>query len=410
MIKIIILGAGNGGVMAALGLEKKFRNRKDISITIVDKRVYHEFHPNLYEVATAEEELVSQEQLKKSITLPLAEIFSGKNIIIVQDTVVGIDRSAKTVSLQLKKISYDYLIIAMGSTTDYFNIPGAKENSLPLKSLADALRIRNQLEFAIQAHRLDISKRNLRIVVAGGGYTGVELAGELSHEIELLAWKNQYPLEKIEIALIEAMSQLIPGFSSRLSQDALWHLRNNGVRVMLSSPIAKVDEHFLELANGERVAFDVLVWTTGVRSVELPCTEPLVLDRKGRIITNEFLQSQDDSAIFAVGDCAAVTNVDGRPAPPTAQDAITQGSYIATALPLLMQNKKPVAYAGQKHGAIIALGGKYFIMDYGGVYLRGWFAYAARQLANVHYYASIVGWWKAVQYIALQIKIYSRND
>jgi NADH dehydrogenase len=407
MTKIVILGSGFAGVVAAKKLSKVLPSS---SVTLISQHNYQLFNSNLFEVATAEEEFVSSSKLKKSVTIPLAEMLDFKKINFVQAEVTKIDQSQKFVQAGTKKIAYDYLVLATGSVSDFFGIPGSEQYSLPLKSFPDALRIKNQIEFAIQAHRLDVNKPNLRIVVAGGGYTGVEFAAELSHEIEIVAWKNQYPPEKIEIVILEAAGQLIPGFSTRLSQDALWHLKNRGVRVQLSSPITLVDEHFLTLANGEKESYDVLVWTTGVRARSLPFVEPMNLDRKGRIVTSQFLQTDKFENIFAIGDCACVINVDGKPAPPSAQDAVQHGRYVAYALQLILKNQRPAAYRGKAHGFIVTLGGKYAIMDYGGFYFKGFLAFLFRQGANFRYYLSVVGFWKALKYIIFQMDVFSRND
>lgn len=410
MKKIVVLGGGYGGAVAALGLARQFPDKKEVSIILIDKHNYQLFNSNLFEVATAEEDFVSLEQLKKSITIPHVEMFDGENVELLQAEISEIDAAQKIVSAGGKKIAYDYLVVALGSVSDYFNIEGAEKYSLPLKSYTDALRIKNQLEFAIQAHRQDINKPNLRIVVAGGGYTGCEFAAELSHEVDILAWKNQYPPEKIEIVIVEATAQLIPGFSTRMSQDALWHLKNHGVRVQLSSPIAKVNEQFVEFGNGEQEAYDVLVWTTGVKARSLPFVQRPNLDKKGRVITNQFLQSDKDDHIFVIGDCACILNVDGKPAPPSAQDAIAQGDYIAYALPKLMANQRPQEYQGRKHGFIVTMGGKSAILNYGGFYFKGFAAFVVRQLANLRYYAKVVGWWQAFKYIVFQVDVFSRND
>ena len=417
MKKIVILGAGYGGILTALGLSKKYAN--DFTITLIDRHDYQLFASNLYEVATADEELVSQRQLKKSIAIPLSEILSGHKVTFVQAEIGEINREQKTVAAGDRKISYDYLIVAMGSISDYFGVAGAKDFSLPLKTLTDGLRIRNAIEFAIQTHRMDISKPNVRVVIAGGGYTGVEFAAELAKEMKFVAFKNQYPPEKIEIDIVEAMPQIIAGFSQRLSQDALNRLKKLGVRVQLSSPIAGVDQHFLSLSTGEKLEYDVLVWAAGVRAVTLPFTQPLELDKKGRIVTNGFLQAslgnllssaKPEDSIFALGDCACVINADTRPAPPTAQDAVEQAKYLVYTLPLIAKNQKPLPYKGKKHGFIVALGGQWAIMDYGGFYFRGWVAYVVDQFAHINYYRKVVGWVRAFKYIAFQVDIYRRND
>ena len=410
MKKIVILGAGIGGIHVALDLERLFKHDRSVGITLVDRNSDHIFTPDLYEVATAEEEFVSQSQLRQSICVPLSEIFKGENVTLIRDEIIGIDKKAKTVQLSLKKISYDYLIIALGAVTNYLTIPGAEKFSLPFKTFKDALKIRNQLEFAIQAHRMDVNKPNLRIVVAGGGYAGVEIVGELSHEIEILAWKNQYPVEKIEIVLVEAANKLISNLSNRMSEEALRHLSSHQVRVMISSQIVRVDQHFVELQNGERLAHDVLIWACGIKANMADGMADLILSKSGAIAVNKYLQSVVDENVYALGDCSVVMDDGGNPAQQTVFSTIDQAKLLARNFPLFLRNLKPRAYVNKRHGTIVSLGGKYYIMDYMGIFFCGWTAYVFRQVTNFRYFVGILGIAKALQYLAFQIKIYSRND
>jgi len=411
MQKIIIVGAGYGGIVAALGLEKKFGMSKNVSITLIDRHDYQLYAANLYEVAAAEEELTTVKELKRSIALPFWEVFKGKNIKLIQAEVTNINPVQKTVQAGIQKLEYDFLVLATGSVSDYFGIEGAEKFALPLKRLSDGLRVRNQIEFAIQRHRLDMSKKNIRIVVAGGGYTGVEFAGELPRLLDMVAWKNEYPREKIEVTIVEAMPMLLPGLSPRMSADAYTRLRDLNIRVQLSSRIAKIDEHFVELDSREKMEYDLLVWTTGVKPAVFPISEPIELDRKGRVVVNTFLQVEKYGNIFGLGDNACIINSDGRPAPPTAQDAIEQGEYVSYALPYVMKNKKPKKpYRGKPHGYIVVMGGQWAILNYGGFYFSGRLAYYIRELAALNYYRKVVGLWKAIKYVVFQVTIHSRNN
>ena len=411
MKNIVIVGAGFGGLQTALGLEKKFKNNKDITLTLIDKRDYHLFTPNLYEAATAEEELVSIEQIKKSITLPFSDILAGKKIKFIKAEVKSINPEDKQIILAGKTIAYDYLVLALGSESDYFNIPGAKENSLTLKDLPDALRLRNAIDFAISSQRQDINKKNIRILLAGGGYTGLELAAELKGLVDFLAWKNSYPREKIEIAVIDGNSKLVQGFDDRLSEDAYERLQELGIRVHLSSRVSGVDANFIELLSGEKMAYDVLIWTAGVKGCAFHTTAEMALDRRGRLPVNKFFQVENHHNIFALGDLACVIGTNGKPVPGSAQDAIDQAEYLAYALPFLMQNKQPIkSYKNKEHGFIVSLGGKWAVISYGRFYFTGLIAYLADQFAHFSYYASIVGWWKALRCVVFQVEMYSRND
>ncbi len=421
MTNIVIVGGGFGGLGAALGLEKKFKGNKNIAITLIDKRDYHLFTPNLFEVASAEEELATISQMKKSISLPFAEILRGKNVRFFKSCLKHIDPAKKQLELDHKQINYDYLILALGSESNFFNIEGAQKYALALKDLPDALRIRNQIEFAIQAHKFDVSKKTVRLVMAGGGYTAVELVGELKGLADFLAWKNQYPREKIEIEIIEAANILMPGLSSRLSRDALGRLQELGVRVRLSSRISEVDEHFVGLMSGDRIAYDVLIWSTGIKACDCHM-EVAGLDKNGRLPVNEFFQVVSNGkiphfvrdgtgAVFALGDMAAVLDGKGRPVPASAQDAQDQAKYLAYALPYIIKNQKPpLPYKNIKHGFIVNVGGKWAIMSYNGIYLTGWLAYFIDKLAHLRYYASLIGFYKALKCVIFEMEIYGRND
>lgn len=410
MTNIVVVGGGFGGLGAALGLEKKFRNNKNIAVTLIDRRGYHLFTPNLYEAASSEEELTAIAQIKQSLSLSFAEILKGKNIRFIKGELKGVDAAKKQLELGRGKINYDYLILALGSKSDFFGIVGAEKYALELKDLPDALRIRNQIEFAVQARKFDINKKNIRLVVAGGGYTGVELAGELKNLADFLAWKNGYPREKIEIEILDAGTSLVKGHDSRLSRDVYGRLRGLGVRISLSARVAEVDEHFIWLMSGEKIAYDVLLWTAGVKAqtVFLPGAEP---DKKGRLPVNGLFEVKGQNHIFALGDNAAVLNGKGQPVYSSAQDARDQADYLAYALPYIIKNQKPPRpYKNLKHGFIVNVGGKWAVMSYNGIYLTGYFAYLMDKLAHLRYYISVVGFWKALKCVAFQMRIYSRND
>ncbi len=410
MENIVIVGAGFGGLTVALGLEKQFRRDKNISLTLVDRNDYHLFTPNLYEVASAEEEFVSARQLKKSIALPIKEILRGRNIAFLKGELKLVDQLQKKTVIDSRELEYDYLILALGSRSEYFAIEGAKKYALPFKDLKDAFRIKNQIEFAVQLHRQDAIKKVVRVVIAGGGYAGVELAGELTTAVSVIAWKNNYPLEKIELQVVEAANKLISGFNDNLSKDALLRLKELGVRVSLTSAIVRADPYFLSLSTGEKIAYDVLVWTAGVRAESLPFEHKVATDSAGRIRSNAYLQAQDWENIFVIGDECRVLDEAGNPAASSAQDAIRQGRYLAEALPKIMQNQRPQGFTCQKHGYIVNIGGKWAILNIGRFYFKGFLAYFIHQLAHINYFRTLIGWRRAIFYVLFEVKIFSRND
>ncbi len=411
MTNIVIAGAGFGGLVTALELEKKFKGRKDVSITLVDRHDYHLFNPSLYEIATAEEEFTNIAQLKESIVLPLRKILAGKKIKFVKGEIGEIDRLQKKLKTTSRVLDYDYLILAFGSQTEYFGVEGAKEYSVPLKSLTDAFRLRNAVEFSVAAHKHDSVKQYVRLVVAGGGYTGVELVAELDKLADIVAWKNDYPREKVEVMVVEAANMLVPGFDERASRDIYQRLTDLNVKIKLLSPIFKVEPHFISLVSGEKIPFDVLVWTTGVRAKECSMGQPCECNKRGQLETDEFLRVKGETHIFALGDMACVHGSGQSIVPTTAQAAIAEAKYLAKALPLLMQNKKPTqGFKMDKHPFIVSVGGKWALLKSDHFYFTGFIPYVLRLGANWRYFKSLIGWFKAARYVLFDAEIYSRND
>lgn len=410
MKKIIIAGAGFGGLNLALRLEKKLGKQKDVSITLIDKHDYHLFNPALYEAAAADEEFTSLNQLKRNIVLPLRSVLSGRNIKFVQAEITHIDQLQKKITAGVRELEYDYLVLALGSQAEYFNIIGAEQYSLPLKSLNDAFRIRNTMEFAVQSHRNDVVKQYIRFVVAGGGYTGVELAGELVKLADILAWKNGYPREKIEILVIESTNQLVPGFDQETSRAIFQRLLDLGVQIKLASSIFKVAQHFVELATGERILFDALVWTAGVRAKNIPAAAAWPTDKRGQLKVDAFLRVQGQDGIFALGDIASIKNTQGNFLPATAQAATAEAKYLSGSLPQFLQHKMPGQFAFEQNNFVVSVGGKWALAKFKKQVLSGYTGYLVRLAANWRYYAGLIGWLPALKYVLSQAGVFGRND
>lgn len=402
---IIIVGAGYAGIAAAKGFEKN----PDFNVTLVDRRNYHLYSPNLYEVASAEEEFTTVADLKRSIALPIAEIFKDGSIKFKQAEVKEINPSQNFLIAGSSKINYDYLVLAGGAATEYYGIKGAKEFSMPLKTLTDALAVRNKLEFVFEAKAMSFKKDFIRLVVAGGGYTGCEFAAQLSDFVKILCWKYGFPESLVEVVIVEASSKLVNGLSDRLSIDVWERMEQLNVRVLLSSPIFSVEQNFVCFLSGEKMEYDALVWAAGVRGSAV-LSPDIAVDKKGRALVNEFLQVKDHHNIFALGDIAAAVNKKGMPLPQTAVNAIEQGEYLAYALPIISKNQKPRGYVGKQHGLIVALAGRWAILKAGPLYMAGWLAFVVRNFVTLNYYRTVVGWWKAFKYVWLQWREYGRND
>ncbi len=405
---IVIVGAGFGGLQTAISLSKRMGTLVDI--TLVDKHDYHLFSPNLYEVATSGEDLTNLSELRQHIVVPISRIISGTHIRFVQAEVESVNQKAREVGLGVKILPYTTLVIALGSVNDDHGTLGASEFAMPLKTLSDVFRIRNAIEFAFQAHRQDPVKKLIRIVVAGGGYTGVEFITELASAVPFLAWKNSIPRHKIELEIIDSENVLIPGLNEKLSKDAKFRMQELGIRVRLNEKITRVDRQFVEYKSGERETYDVLVWAAGVKAYNLSFANPVVLGKQGRLVVNEYLQLKEHPEIYAVGDMAAVLNCDGQLAQCSVPDAWEQGGYVAYAIECAYYNRRPRIYHSKPHGFIVTLGGKWAIATNKYVYLKGMVGYIVRLFVHMRYYARILGFFTAIKQIYGQADVFGKND
>jgi NADH:ubiquinone reductase (H+-translocating) len=410
MKDIVIIGAGFAGLRAALNLEKKLRQNPNIRITLVDRESYHLFAPFLYEVATNPEELTAVEELRETIALPIAKILQGKRITFLQGVVTEVCENENYIVVSDKKMHFDFLIQALGSQSNYYHIPGADTYAFPLKTLRDALKIRNRIEFLVQAHRQDITKQYIRIGIAGGGFLGVEIAAELAGYLDFLAWKNQYPRSKLQVVVIEAGACLLPGMDTGVAAATLARLQELGVSVLTNHAVSKVEEYFVEFANTERLEVDCLIWAAGVRANSLPGDNSEV-DRAGRAVVCTCLEHQGKENILYIGDQACVLDEHANALTGTIPHAESMGRYAAFAVTEYLQNKRPHPFVcDAPKGYFIAMGGRWALCKSPHWYLKGRLAYILRTFVYLRYYASILGWYQALRITLLQWNVYGRNN
>lgn len=414
---VVIVGGGFGGVTCAAELAKhiKYSNIPETKIILVDKKDYQLYYPNIYEVATSEEEFVSIAALKKSVALPLREILPDASRHI-QGELTEVNQNQKYISVREvngidTKVNYDYLVLALGSVTDFFGIPGARENSLTLSSIADALKIRNAAEFLIQSHQMDVNKKAVRIVLGGGGFTGVELVAELLNLIEILSWKYSYPAEKIELMIIEGGNQLMPGMPAVISSTIYHRLRGFGVNIVLGKIISSVDKEQITLNNGEVVNYDLFIWTGGVKSATIPFIDKVETDRKGRALTSFDLSLKGDTSIFMVGDDACVMDADQHPMPQTATQAIFHAEYVAKAITSRITGKELENHNCKVSPFIVPVRGKWAILRLpSGFTMIGFIPWLGKIFASAGYFARFMPWSKALRLAFFEEDLYIRND
>jgi NADH dehydrogenase len=325
---IVVLGAGFGG----LEFCQQLRKRDDVIITLIDRQNHHLFQPLLYQVATAG---LSAPEIAK----PIRSILSNqKNLHVLLDEVTRIDLEKQSVSLrETGRITYDYLVIAVGARTNYFGNDHWGSYALGLKSLDDATRIRHNLLLAFEeAEREQDPQRRaqlMRSVVVGGGPTGVEMAGaiaELTKRVLARDFKNIQP-ERAEIVLLEVAPRILGPFSEKLSDSAQRQLESLGVEVRLNQKIKDIRRGVIELED-ESLHAENIIWGAGVRANPV-CEElPVEQDRAGRLKVAPDLSLPGYANAFALGDIVHLTDAKGQPVPGVSPAAMQMGKHAARAI------------------------------------------------------------------------------
>ncbi|MEQ8677866.1 MAG: NAD(P)/FAD-dependent oxidoreductase [Aggregatilineales bacterium] len=326
--RVIIIGAGFGGLYAARTLAKH-----EIDILLIDRNNFHLFTPLLYQVATCGLD-------PSEIAYPIRSIFrKNKNVQFLLGEVNAIDREAKQVSINANgktlNEAYDYLIIAAGSVTNYFNNGALEQNGFGLKTLSDAVRLRNHiLKLFERATWTDDPQQKAALttmVVVGGGPTGLETSGAL-YELYNNVLKHEFSKEKhmrARVILVEAMDRLLIPYPERLQESALEQLKSLGVEVILGQSVKEAALNHVILSSGDVIRTHTLVWAAGVKGA--PFAEMLGVDaqRGGRIAVDEMLLVDGVQDVYAVGDIAYLIAPDGQPYPQVIPVAQQQGTLAA---------------------------------------------------------------------------------
>ena len=321
--RVVVVGAGFGGLRVARGLAGV-----EADVVVVDRHNYHCFQPLLYQVATAGLE-------PEEIAQPVRRILRGiPNVRFRMASVNKIDLENRQLITNDGSISYDYLVLATGSTSHYFGLNHISEQALGLKDLNQAVALRNRLLecFEMAVAEKDSARRAalLTFVVAGGGPTGVEFAGALAELIRLVLVHDYAGLDvkDARVVLLEAGPTLLPMLAPPLQKAAIRALRQKGVDVRTGCPVQDFDDESVRLADGSTIPAHTLVWAAGVRAAPIASEPSLPSDRGGRIAVGPTLQVEGHPEVYAIGDLARFEE-NGKPLPMVAPVAIQQGELVA---------------------------------------------------------------------------------
>jgi NADH:ubiquinone reductase (H+-translocating) len=389
-MKILILGAGYAGLRAALDLDQLMRGREDVGVTLVDQFPYHQLIQLLHLTASAGHH-------SREAIYDLKRLLRDRAIGFVQGRAAHIDAAARLVHLdEGAPLAYDKLIIALGAETAYYDIPGAREYTLPLRTYPDALKLRDHLidQFIAAGKTTDPTERRILLTTAivGAGYTGGQFAGELAAWADDLCERAGVPRGEARIALLEQTDQLFPQFGAWAAKAALARLDQLGVSVYLNTGATAVEPRLLRVSDGRVLRAATIVWAAGIQGPALLADSGLPVTKNGRVKVDRYLRVEGQAAIFALGDCALIPDPaagSNATVPTTASYALRQGSHIANSIAAEIAGEAPRAYEPLRLGELVSIGPDYALGSPLGVPVTGYPAYLLKKGVEQYYRATI---------------------
>lgn len=384
---VVVVGAGFAGLAVAQRMQGK-----GMKVTLLDRQNYHTFLPLLYQVAAAE--LGPTE-----IAYPVRSILrNNRDVEFRMGTLKSVDPQARVVVTDREQIVYDHLVLAMGATTNYFGVDGAREHAFPLRRMEEAIPLRQHIltrfEKAVQAKDAEERRKYLTFTVVGGGPTGVEFSGALA-ELVRGPLRRDYPMLDLtpdggqaRILLLEAMDQVLGGMPENLSDYALERLAERGVEVRLEAPVARVDRDRVVLAGGEEIPTSTVIWTAGVQGEPGPAEWGLPMGPQGRVRVRPTLQVEGFDRIWVAGDLAWLEDDEGRPLPGVAPVALQQGSHVARNLARVVQRTPLEAFRYRDPGMLAVVGRNAAVAHVGGRSIQGFPAWVLWLVIHV---AKLIG-------------------
>ena len=392
--RIVVLGGGYAGVHAAKRLHKAFKRMQDkVEVTLIDRHRHHILMTELHEVAGNRVD-------ESSVKISFDRIFAGKMVNVVRDEIKKIDFEKQVLEGVAASYPYDQLIIATGAEATDFNIPGVKEHSFYLWSLADALKLKKHIIDTIMAasYEKDADKRRemLTFVVAGGGFTGVELVGELIEWLPILCKEYGVDYDEVKLMNAEALGNILNMLPDKPRNKAIAYMEKKGVEIRTHSLIVHVDENGFETKDGTRINTKTLVWTCGVRGTTFCHNLPLTDGKVQRKKVDEFMRSPDHENVYLAGDGIWFME-DGKPVPQIVEAAEQTAATAADGIiynirkEFGLKTKEVQPFKSNFHGYMVSIGGRYAVSFNMGMAMSGFFAQAIKHMVNMYYQFGVCG-------------------
>lgn len=384
--RILILGGGFAGAYCAQALEKKkVFTRADL--LLVDRNNFLTFYPLLVEAGTGSLE-------PRHVVVPIRGFLKQTEFKMAE--IANVDLRAKSVTYATGKKTthtarYDHLVLALGSVTRLPNLPGLDKYGFQIKSLTDAVRLRDRaiqmLERANATEDAEERRALLRLTIVGGNFTGIELAGEFQHFMETAS--RFYPnvaARECQVSVIEITDRILPALDRSLSAYAARRMRKRGIEILLEETIREVKPDSVVLKGRQTIPTKTVIWCAGVAPNPLISKLSVPVDERGYILCERDLRVEGFESVWAIGDCAVNTDSEGRPYPATAQHAVQEAKYLAENLKRALKGSPTLPCDISSRGALAAIGCRTGVAKVFGVKLSGfpaWFLYRTAYLLKM---------------------------
>ncbi|MEK3887729.1 NAD(P)/FAD-dependent oxidoreductase [Bacillus sp. FSL K6-3431] len=353
--KIVVLGAGYGGLMTVTRLQKQLSNN-EADIVLVNKNDYH------YETTWLHEASAGTLHHDK-VRYDISAVIDKSKVEFIQATALKVDHQSKKVILDNSEISYDYLVISLGGASETFGIQGLDKYAFSISNVNSARQIREHIEYQFATYKVEADKKpeRLTIVVGGAGFTGIEFLGELGNRIPKLCAEYDIDQKLVRVICVEAAPSALPGFDPELVKYAMAHLEKKGIEFMIGTAIKEATPNGIIVAKSETETEEInaatVVWAAGVRGNPI-IEESEIENMRGRVKVDTNLRAPGFTDVFVIGDCSLVINEEiNRPYPPTAQIAMQQGELVAENISRLIKgNTNLHSFVFDNKGTVCSLG------------------------------------------------------
>jgi NADH dehydrogenase len=407
---VVVLGAGFGGLRAAMDVAtglKQMSLLDKYEVVLIDRNDCHLFIPLLYKVAARPEP-----EHESNCSYDIKDLLKGMPITFMQGEIISPDVANGTIALKDgRTVRADYLVIALGSETNYFGIPGLKEHALQLKTLETALEVRKALAAAFARGG------NIKVIAGGGGPNGIELAAEMR------LWANEEEKKNpnlfVSVSIVEAMPGILTGFDPKIIAIAMKRLAAIKVSVLTNMKISSVSEDAIAIGDaasgvGVPIPFDIFVWTGGTKTPDLLATVPLAKEKRGKPMAETDMACLPATSdlklapmVYAVGDNVCyIDPKTQKPVPPVAHAALSEGAIAAHNLleeikkaesPSYAPHLKPFAPDSLTYAYVIPIGENWAVSKTGSFILTGWFGWEMGRIVELYYLKSIMSLGRALK-------------